>query len=972
MRAAPHPLTTFLGTLVLAFAVACSGDTPPAGDDGMNDPDAGPDTARDGGSFSSDIDLDGIDDEWERMFGLDPTRNDADEDLDGDGLTNLTEFRLQTRPNDLDTDDDGLSDGDEDRNHDGVIGQDETDPRLFDTDGDGLSDGQERGAITPITSSRPGIAGTDPNVFIPDANNATTTDPLNPDTDGDGLSDGVEDANFDGAVQPTETDPLDLDSDDDGLSDGAEDANRNGTVDSGETSPIDADSDDDGLTDGVELGVSMPILDPDGQGPLKGTDINRWRPDDDPTTTTNPLNPDTDGDGVRDGDEDWNHNGRYEPPGELDPNSPDSDGDGVGDANEGIAVVCAESQLRRVAQHRLASADINLALPESYSEIAILRNASSVGVGIMFADPTSGVVGFAVSKAPSGNDVGQEKQANRNQLNQAANLSNEQDRALISWDGFPAVFTTASAQRNNRTAIEVVSEMAERVAGAGTLTGALPSSGNNPGDFTVYFETILRVDAQNAPLRAIVVGALVPGVADDAAIIRLSDVANGTGISQFGDFTGTGCDGIRTPPGNDVIDLLWVVDNSCSMADEQQAVADAGSEMVALLSTTQLSWRLALTTTDQADGSITARGVNGFTPSSPRATAEAASAAWAQAVDALGTGGSGEERGLVVGVAAANAALPATAMETNTKFREGAAVIVVHMSDEEDFSVKQAAGGNDSNCAENAGKQQRIDTLTTQYRDYANQTSIAGLTTFAIHGIQPNATGADYCDFNNGSGDCTGGSQHGRSYVDVAAATGGGTGSICGNMSQVVQDIIRAGAGIASQIELTKPPISSTIRVVVADESGNFMGQPDIPRSRANGFDYAFELDVVNNVVKHKLVFYGTARPPADRDMMISYRTWEEGSPDPGAPVCVCPDGQICDSDTNECVIDPTCGGGCPEDMPCNPQTGLCEEDDPCDGQCDEGEMCIDGICVEDDPCMCDVGEWCDTSVDPPVCRGGI
>lgn len=969
MRVARHLHPSLLASLALALAVACSSDPPGGGQD--TDRDAGETVVpRDGGAtVTLDVDQDGLDDEWEREHGLDPTRDDAAEDFDADGLTNITEFRLGTRPNDVDSDDDGLSDGDEDRNHDGVIDADETDPRLFDTDGDGLSDGLERGVVEPLTSSRAGVFGTDVNVFVPDANNATTTDPTKADTDGDGLSDGVEDRNFDGAVQPNESDPLDLDSDDDGLSDGAEDANANGIVDPTETNPIDPDTDDDGIWDGIESGVDMPILDPDGQGPLRGTDTRVWRPDLDPTTTTNPLDPDTDGDGVADGDEDWNHNGRYEPPGELDPNSPDSDNDGIGDADEGIAIVCAQSQLLRINQHRLASADINLALPEAYSEIAILRDSTGVGVGIMFQDPASGVVGFAVSKAPSGNDVGQEKQANRNLLNQAANLTNEQDRALITWDGFPAVFTTARAQQNGRTTIEVAADMAARVAGVGALTGALPSSGGNPGDFTVYFETILRVDAQNTPLRAIVVGALVPGVANDNEIILLSDVANGTGISQFGDFTGTGCDAERTPPGNDVIDMLWVVDNSCSMSDEQQAVADAGAEMVALLATTQLSWRLGLTSTDQADGSITARGVNGFTPSTPRAAAEAASQAWAQAVDNLGTGGSGQERGMVVGVAAANGLLPATAQETPTKFREGASVIIVHMSDEEDYSVKEAAGGNDQNCPENAGKQTQIDTLTSQYLALNSQTSIAGLTTFAIHGIQPNNTGADFCSFDQGSADCTGGSQHGRAYVDLAGATGGGTGSICGDMSQVVQDIIRAGAGIASQIELTAPPISSTIRVVVADETGSFVGRPFVPRSRANGFDYAFELDVQNNVVKHKLVFYGTARPPADRDMMISYRTWEEGSPEPGAPVCECPDGQICDGDTNECTIDPTCGGGCPQDMPCNPMTGMCEEEEPCNGECVEGEMCVDGICVEDDPCDCPPTHICDRSVDPPICR---
>lgn len=961
----PVHLLPWLLVLPLTFAAACSSEDPPGAGPERDAGVAGP---QDAGTITLDADMDGLDDAWEEMYGLDPNADDSQGDLDGDGLTNLTEFQFGTIPNDLDTDDDGLADGDEDRNRNGVVDDGESDPREFDTDGDGLSDGVERGVVEPIVSARPGIAGTDENVFHPDQNNATTTDPTKADTDGDGLSDGIEDANLDGAFQATETNPLDLDTDDDGISDGDEDTNKNGMVDVDETDPRDPDTDGDGIWDGIELGVDTPINDPDGQGPLQGTNTNVWRPDADPSTTTNPLNPDTDGDGVIDGDEDWNKNGLYEPPDELDPNAADSDGDGIPDASEGIAVVCAESALRPIELHRLASADINLALPPSYSEIAILRDAQGVGVGIMFRDPTSEVVGFAISKTPTGNDVGQEKQNNRNELNRAANLTNEQDRALITWDGFPAVFTTARANRNNRSAEEVAAEMAENVASAGTLTGALPSSGANPGSFTVYFETILRVDAQNTPLRAIVVGALVPGIADDAAIIALSDVANGTGIAQFGDFTGIGCDQDETPPGNDVIDMLWVVDNSCSMSEEQQAVADAGTEMVALLATTQLSWRLALTTTDLLNGSITGRGVNGFTSSSPRMQAETESAAWAQAVDALGTGGSGQERGLVVGAEAVRQALPATAMENATSFREGATVVVVHMSDEEDFSVKEAAGGNDSNCPENQAKQNQIDSLTQEYLAFNNEPSIAGLTTFAIHGIQPNATGADYCNFQEGSGDCTGASQHGRGYVDVAASTGGGTGSICGDMSQVVQDIIRAGAGIASQIELTAPPISSTIRVVISDENGNFMGQPDVPRSRVDGFDYAFELDVTNNVVKHKLVFYGTARPPADRQLMIAYRTWEEGSPEPGGPVCVCPDGQLCNSDTNECEIDTECGEGCPEDMPCNPNTGLCEE--PCDGQCVVGEECIDGICVEEDVCDCPPTQWCDTSVDPPECRG--
>lgn len=47
-----------------------------------------------------DKDEDGLTDEYELANGLDPNRDDAEEDLDGDGFTNFEEFEAQTKPND--------------------------------------------------------------------------------------------------------------------------------------------------------------------------------------------------------------------------------------------------------------------------------------------------------------------------------------------------------------------------------------------------------------------------------------------------------------------------------------------------------------------------------------------------------------------------------------------------------------------------------------------------------------------------------------------------------------------------------------------------------------------------------------------------------------------------------------------------------------------------------------------------------
>jgi hypothetical protein len=68
---------------------------------------------------------DHIPDRWERAHHLSLKVNQANRDQDHDGLRNKAEFMAGDNPRDADTDNDGVKDGQDDANHDGIEDQDE-------------------------------------------------------------------------------------------------------------------------------------------------------------------------------------------------------------------------------------------------------------------------------------------------------------------------------------------------------------------------------------------------------------------------------------------------------------------------------------------------------------------------------------------------------------------------------------------------------------------------------------------------------------------------------------------------------------------------------------------------------------------------------------------------------------------------------------------------------------------------------
>jgi hypothetical protein len=303
---------------------------------------------------NNDTDQDGMPDGWEVTYKLDACRNDALEDVDlthgvvtPDGLTNLQEFYAGTNPRKIDTDGDLLTDFDEVTKTwpvtvEGKTTYYKTDPTLADTDGDNtLPDGSsppcdevlngvddngnakfmqndgidndgdgviDDGPFGKVPTA--GLPGTEPSTWLPEGVDEVSnlcdwnevnhfhTNATNADTDLDGLSDATElftDRNATKVGLQT-TNPNLKDSDGDKLSDFEEVPHLvNGTLeclkvylpgytDAVErcTDPLNPDTDGDGLEDGLEV----------------KTDFDPRTPQVD---SSDPTNPDTDGDGLSDG-----------------------------------------------------------------------------------------------------------------------------------------------------------------------------------------------------------------------------------------------------------------------------------------------------------------------------------------------------------------------------------------------------------------------------------------------------------------------------------------------------------------------------------------------------------------------------------------------------------------------------------------------------------------------------------------------
>ncbi|MFO0602312.1 MAG: MYXO-CTERM sorting domain-containing protein [Polyangiales bacterium] len=338
--------------------------------------------------MNPDTDGDGLTDGQEVPNPAAPRNTDGDTlidaldpDDDGDGIPTRSErpggmnrdTDMDGAPDHLDPDDDNDGQptsterpGMMDRNTDGDALPDHLDP---DDDGDGL----------PTTEERPGMMDRDTDMDM-------RPDHLDPDDDGDTIPTAVErrqdttaGGDFDRDMRPSY---LDTDSDGDTVPDreeaGASPMTPADTDMDGAPDYLDLDSDNDCRPDAMEPGAARitRATDPNANcsAPTPVCDTTRGVcvtstadtdmdgvPDDiERRIGTNPMNPDTDGDGIRDGDEIGMDPTRpRDTDGDMmiDANDPDDDGDGVPTRDERPGMMNRDTDGDMVPDHLDADDD---------------------------------------------------------------------------------------------------------------------------------------------------------------------------------------------------------------------------------------------------------------------------------------------------------------------------------------------------------------------------------------------------------------------------------------------------------------------------------------------------------------------------------------------------------------------------------------------------------------------------------------
>lgn len=299
-------------------------------------------------------------------------------------------------------------------------------------------------------------------------------------------------------------------------------------------------------------------------------------------------------------------------------------------------------------------------------------------------------------------------------------------------------------------------------------------------------------------------------------------------------------------PSNQV-DILWVIDNSTSMINEQEAVALGAEDFIANLETTEMDFHLGVISTDVERTNPTA-GVLLGNPQVLSAETPGYADAFRTRVQ-LGNDGTDQESGLEAAVMAITAP---NSVAVNAGFiRDGAMLSVIILSDENDCSDYGALGS----AATGEDCYTRPDELTPVPDLVRDLVDAKGSDKVVLSGI----IGPEIVDGCEAT-------VPGRRYVNAVELLGGVRADICTTDYSLIMDSLgQVASGILTVFQLEKAAIEESIEVRVTPLEGEERVVPEYDEAAGvlDGWSYLADYAQIE--------FKGTEIPPRGAAIVVEY-----------------------------------------------------------------------------------------------------
>jgi hypothetical protein len=292
-----------------------------------------------------------------------------------------------------------------------------------------------------------------------------------------------------------------------------------------------------------------------------------------------------------------------------------------------------------------------------------------------------------------------------------------------------------------------------------------------------------------------------------------------------------------------MVDVLWVVDNSQSMADEQAKIAERFDDFITGINDSDVDWHIGVVSTDLDD--LEHAGNLRGEPAVLNVETENYRSLFQERVR-VGIDGSDMEKGID---AAYQALSQPRISGANYGFRRtGAMLMINYFSDENDCSDRGELWGIDSSepCYTHAGRLVPVVDLIDDYRGL-----VASDERLIVNAIVGPAI-SEGCE----------GAKPGSRYKTMSYAFGGLQEDICeSDFGGLMADLGLQAGGMTTSFILDNYAVESSIKVWV-DENEVF-------QSAENGWTYDDEYHVVH--------FHGEGVPPRGSRIQIQYEVSRPG-----------------------------------------------------------------------------------------------